>query len=278
MTLREFMADRDLCGSEFTEPGWAVWRGFFAALYDGDAAGCLHSSCRGGTLSWRGRTRATGATSPTVRRPTRSGGRVLQRCMLPRMDRFERAKHDPTRRLLTIGFACVGGWLTIHSSALGDESTPPTSPVDALIAARVRDIQSTADLMQRWDKVGRLSAFERYLNDAERAQIGEPSVAAITELLSDEWDLIREDAAVQLGCIGPKARSSLPALERAKRESLDTQRRLREESLRKRKDGIVDIPFYDGPPPVSWFADGAIKRITGEWPADAVNHSEAPCR
>lgn len=187
-------------------------------------------------------------------------------------------KGASTRRLLALGLACAGGWLSVVGNASGDESASPISPVDALIVARVRDIQSTPDLMKRWDKVRRLSAFQSYLNDAERAQIGEPSVAAIKELLGDEWDVIRESAAAQLGCIGPKARSSLPALERAKLESLDTQRRLHEESLRKTKDGAVNIPFYGGPPPVSWFVDGAIKRITGAWPTDAVNTSEAPCR
>lgn len=37
MKLRDFMAARDLCGSEFMQPSWDVWRGPVAALYDGDA-------------------------------------------------------------------------------------------------------------------------------------------------------------------------------------------------------------------------------------------------
>jgi hypothetical protein len=102
----------------------------------------------------------------------------------------------------------------------------------------------------------------RLCNARERASIGEPVVHAITELLTDYSDLIRMSAACQPGFVGPKATTALPALTAAKEELLARQRRLDGVGRKEHPSGLAASPIQNGPPPLSWFTDRAVQRIT----------------
>lgn len=120
-------------------------------------------------------------------------------------------------------------------------------------ASMVDQIHNGSDKGERGDIAADLNSFIYYFPECGQNQ---DMVRNIADLLDDKNDRVRFYAAAALGNIGPAARSAVPALERALRESdakLDA-------FVKKRGPGAVLLPAsYSGQA-----VRAALQKITGK--------------
>jgi len=109
-------------------------------------------------------------------------------------------------------FVLLGAVLFMYIAASAQASSqdrPGERPAN--ISEEVARIQNNPDAEMRYNAVKRLTIGLRI----DSSRVSEGDVVALTSLLRDSNDLVRHQAAIALGRIGPRASSAIPALQKA---------------------------------------------------------------